>query len=168
MNLAYRRIASIILCSLLAGCGFQLRGQQTLPFDSIYVPGGASSLVVELRRNLAAATKTEVVNDPKQAQAILTFTEETRDKVILSYDTSGRVREYQLRYRVGFRLTDAKGLVYIPTSQILLARDISFNDAQVLAKEAEEAQLFRDMQTDMVQQVLRRISAAQTAKPASP
>src|SRR2546423_75337 len=77
-----------------------------------------------------------------------------------------RVREYQLRYTVGFRVTDVKGQVYVPTSQIRLTRDISFNDAQVLAKEAEEAQLYRDMQSDMVQQLLRRIAAAQSAKPA--
>jgi LPS-assembly lipoprotein len=38
---------------------------------------------------------------------------------------------------------------------------VSFNDAQVLAKEAEEQLLFRDMQNDMVQQILRRLAAAQ-------
>ena len=43
-----------------------------------------------------------------------------------------------------------------------LTRDISFND-QVLAKEAEEVLLYRDMQTDMVQQIVRRLSAAQLA-----
>ncbi len=149
----------------LAGCGFHLRGQQALPFDSLYVPSG-SPLSVELKRNLSAQAKsTRLVDDPKEAQAVLSFTGETREKVILSFDTAGRVREYQLRYTVGFKLSDAKGLVYIPTSEVRLTRDISFNDAQVLAKEAEEAQLYRDMQTDMVQQLLRRIAAAKTAKP---
>jgi LPS-assembly lipoprotein len=150
---------------VLAGCGFHLRGQQALPFDTLYVPPG-SPLSVELKRNLAAQAKsTKLVDDPKEANAVLSITSETREKVILSFDTAGRVREYQLRYTVGFRLTDAKGLVYIPTNEVRLTRDISFNDAQVLAKEAEEAQLYRDMQSDMVQQVLRRIAAAKTAKP---
>jgi LPS-assembly lipoprotein len=78
---------------------------------------------------------------------------------------AGRVSEYQLRYRVGFRVTDAKGAqVYLPTSEVLLTRDMAYSDAQVLAKEAEEALLYRDMQRDMVQQIMRRLVAA---KPAS-
>jgi len=154
----------VIAALVLAGCGFQLRGQQHLPFGTLYVPAG-TPLSVELKRNITASSNAHLVDDPKQAEAVLSFTGEQREKIILSFDTSGHVREYQLRYTVGFRLTDAKGNVYIPTSQIRLTRDISFNDAQVLAKEAEEAQLYADMQTDMVQQLLRRISAAHAAKP---
>ncbi len=155
----------VFFLPLLLGCGFHLRGQQSLPFETLYVPGG-SALSVELKRNLAAAASgTKLVNDPKEAQAVLGFTSEQREKIILSFDTAGRVREYQLRYTVGFRLTDNKSQVYIPTSEIRLTRDISFSDAQVLAKEAEEAQLYREMQSDMVQQLLRRIAAAQAAKP---
>jgi LPS-assembly lipoprotein len=161
----HKLLSMALVATLAAGCGFHLRGKQNLPFQTLYVPGG-TPLSVELKRNLAASSNARAVDDPKQAQAVLSFTAELREKIILSFDTSGRVREYQLRYIVGFRLTDAKGNVYIPTSEIRLTRDISFNDAQVLAKEAEETQLYRDMQSDMVQQLLRRIAAAQTAKPA--
>ena len=160
-----KRILPLALVLVLAGCGFHLRGQQQLPFKTLYVPGG-SGLSLELKRNLGAQARgTQLVDEAKNADAVLTFTSQRTEKVILSFDTAGRVREYQLRYTVGFRLTDAKGLVYIPTNEIRLTRDISFNDAQVLAKEAEEAQLYRDMQSDMVQQLLRRIAAAKTAKP---
>ena len=150
--------------ALLVACGYQLRGQAHLPFDTLYVPPG-SPLAVELKRNLAAASKTRLVNEAKEAEAVLGFTAEAREKAILSFDTAGRVREYQLRYRVGFRVTDPKGQVFVPTSEILLTRDISFSDVQVLAKETEEALLYRDMQTDMVQQILRRLAAAKAAKP---
>jgi LPS-assembly lipoprotein len=161
-----RRALPFVLTFAVAACGFHLRGEQKLPFGTLYVPVG-SPLSTELKRNLAAqASSTQVVTDPKEAEAVLGFTSETREKVILSFDTAGRVREYQLRYTVGFRLTDAKGQVYVPTSEIRLTRDISYSDAQVLAKESEEAQLYRDMQSDMVQQLLRRIAAAKTAKPA--
>jgi LPS-assembly lipoprotein len=152
---------------LLASCGFQLRGQAQLPFQSLYVPG-STPLVVELRRNLASASKARVVSNPKDAEAILGFTGETREKVILSYNTDGKVSEYQLRYRVGFRVTDPKGQVYVPTSEILLTRDIVFNDAQVLSKESEELLLYRDMQSDMVQQILRRLVAAKPPQPEFP
>lgn len=152
-------LAAIAL-ALLAGCGFQLRGTALLPFETLYIPG-KNPLSVELRRNVSAASKTRLLDNPEKAQAVLGFTAETREKVILSFTSAGKVNEYRLRYRVGFRVTDPKGaLVFLPTSEILLTRDMTYNDAQVIAKENEEQMLYRDMQTDMVQQILRRLAAA--------
>jgi len=153
------------IAALLAACGFHLRGQEQMPFETLYIPGN-NQLVVELKRNVAAASKTRLVDRPGDAQAVFGFTQELREKVILSFSAAGRVSEYQLRYRVGFRVTDAKGAqVYLPTSEILLTRDMAYSDAQVLAKEAEEALLYRDMQRDMVQQIMRRLVAAKPALP---
>jgi LPS-assembly lipoprotein len=151
--------AAFVLAATLAGCGFQLRGQSNLPFETIHVPGG-SVMVVELRRNITSGSQTRVIDQPKEADAVFALTQEVREKVILSLDTAGRVREYQLRYRVGFHVHNGKGANWIPASEITLTRDISFNDAQIIAKEAEEALLYRDMQTDMVQQIVRRLARA--------
>jgi LPS-assembly lipoprotein len=152
-------LATVVL-ALLAGCGFQLRGTAQLPFETLYIPG-ANPLAVELRRNVKAASKTRLVDDPQHAQAVFGFTTEAREKIILSFTSAGKVQEYRLRYRVGFRVTDPKGdQVFLPSSEILLTRDLTYNDAQVIAKENEEAMLYRDMQTDMVQQILRRLVAA--------
>ena len=43
---------------------------------------------------------------------------------------------------------------------LLGPRDITFNDSQVLAKEQEEALLYRDMLSDLVTQIMRRLQAA--------
>ena len=154
------RAALLIAAASLAGCGFQLRGQASLPFETFYIPG-STPLAVELRRNVTAASKTRLVDSPEKAQAVFAFTEEARDKTILTFTSAGKVNEYRLRYRVGFRVTDpTSAQVFLPTSEILLTRDMSYNDAQVIAKEAEEALLYRDMQTDMVQQIMRRLVAA--------
>ena len=157
-----RAIVAAVLCAALCGCGFQLRGEATLPFERLYVPG-ASPLVIELRRNVVARTHTKLTASERDAQAILGFTHEVREKVILSFTTAGLVREFQLRYRVGFRLYDLKGRNYIPPNEIQLTRDISFNEGQVLAKESEEALLYSDMQSDMVQQIILRLVAARVA-----
>lgn len=152
-------LATVVL-ALLAGCGFQLRGTAQLPFETLYIPG-ANPLAVELRRNVKAASKTRLVDSPGSAQAVFGFTQETREKVILTFTSAGKVNEYRLRYRVGFRVTDPSGAqVFLPQSEILLTRDMTYSDAQVIAKENEEALLYRDMQTDMVQQILRRLVAA--------
>jgi LPS-assembly lipoprotein len=148
--------------AVLASCGFHLRGQAELPFSTLYVDGN-TALLVELKRSVSAGTHTKLVNLAAGAEAVFSVDHEVREKVILSLDTSGRVREYQLRYRVGFRVHDGKGHDWIPPGEIQLTRDISFND-QVLAKEAEEVLQYRDMQTDMVQQIVRRLSAARLAQ----
>jgi LPS-assembly lipoprotein len=145
---------------VLAGCGFQLRGSADVPFQTLYIPNAVGGIALDLKRSIQAATSAKVVDDPKGADALLQFSHEVRDREILSLTAAGRVREYRLRYRVGFRVHDGKGNEFVPPSSLELTRDISFNDAQVLAKEAEEELLFRDMQNDMVQQILRRLSAA--------
>ena len=150
---------------MLAGCGFRLRGTAEVPFQSLYVPGATSGIALDLKRNIQAGTRARVVDDPKEADAVLQFTEESRAKEILSLTGAGRVREFQLRYRVGFRVHDGKGAEYVPNSVIQLTRDVTFNDAEILAKEQEEQLLFRDMQSDMVQQILRRLAAAKPPKP---
>ena len=144
----------------LAGCGFRLRGTAEVPFETLYVPGATSGIALDLKRNIQAGTKARVVDDPSKADAVLQFTEETRQKEILSLTGTGRVREFQLRYRVAFRVHDGKGAEYVPPNTIQLTRDVTFNDAEILAKEQEEQLLFRDMQVDMVQQILRRLAAA--------
>ena len=154
------RHALVLLLVLLAGCGFRLRGTADVPFQTLYVPNSDSGIALDLKRNVQAGTQAKVVDDAKVAEAILVFSEENREKNILSLNSSGRVREFQLRYRVGFRVHDGKGGEYVPQTQIALTRDITFNDTDVLAKEAEEQLLFRDMQTDMVQQIMRRLAAA--------
>ena len=148
----------------LSACGFQLRGSRApvlLPFATLYIALPSSSeLHAALKRGVEASGKTRVIEDPKSAQVALTLTGDTQAKNVLSLDTSGRVREFQLRYRFAFRVHDAKGRDIVPLSEIVLTREISFSDAQLLAKEQEEILLFRDMQNDLVQQLMRRLAAA--------
>ncbi|HEU4622615.1 MAG TPA: LPS assembly lipoprotein LptE [Burkholderiaceae bacterium] len=153
-------LAALATVTLTTACGFKLRGSADIPFRSIFlgVPE-ASSLGYELRRNLRAGTDVRIVTDAKDADARLDVLSESRDKEVLSINSAGRAREYTLRYRLSFKVTDAKGRDYIPPTEISLSRDISFNEDALLAKESEEALLYRDMQSDMVQQILRRLSA---------
>lgn len=136
-----------------------------MPFETIHVPGATAGIALDLKRNIEAGTRARVVDDPKAAQALLQVTEEARSREILSLTSAGRVREFQLRYRVGFRVHDGKGGEFVPASVIQLTRDMTYSDAEILAKEQEEQLLFRDMRTDMVQQILRRLA---TAKPPAP
>ncbi|MBY0268770.1 MAG: hypothetical protein K2X06_02710 [Burkholderiales bacterium] len=161
-----------LLCALLiAGCGFKLRGAADLPFDTLYVQAPVGSqFAQQFRRVVTAGSSTKIVDDAKAAAATLVLVAESREKSILSLSGAGRVREFQLRYRMTYRLLDKNAVETLPVSEILLTRDFSFNDQETLSKESEEALLFRDMQNDAVQQLVRRLQAARlppAAKPAS-
>ena len=159
-----RALPFLALALLLSGCGFQLRGTADLPFDTVFV-SGSGGIVLDIKRNIQAGSRTLVVDDPKTAQAVLEFTQESRQKDILSLSAAGRVREFRLLYRVGFRVHDGKGGEYLPVSTLQLARYITYSDADVLAKETEEQLLYRDMQSDMVRQIIRRLAEAKKPKP---
>ena len=153
------RLAAAMLCMGLTACGFQLRGHATLPFESLYV-SGPTVFSNQIARAVRARSQTRVVANAKEAQVTLTILSELRDRLVLSLSAAGRVRELTLNYRVTYRLTDAKGAEYIPASEIVLRRDVTYSDADVLGKEQEEALLYRDMQNDAVQQIVRRLQAA--------
>jgi LPS-assembly lipoprotein len=145
----------------LSACGFQLRGLYALPFDTLYIAQSETSeLRAIIKRNVEASSQTRVVTDAKDAQATLAILGDAPQKNILSLNSAGRVREFQLVRLFTFRVHDAKGQDFVPVSTIRITREITFNDAAVLAKESEEVLLWRDIQNDLVQQLLRRLAAA--------
>lgn len=157
--------ASVLaLAALASSCGFKLRGSANIPFETMIVQGAENTaFAVELKRNILANRNVRIVDDPKLAQAILQIAGISQERRILSLSGAGRVREFQLIYRVSYRVHDGKGREFIPPGEVVLRRDITFNDSQVLAKEQEEILLVRDMQNDAVQQLMRRLSTARLA-----
>lgn len=163
-----RRVLLSLMASAaaLSGCGFALRKAPNFAFTTLYSGlAETSPLGVELRRSLVSTGKVKVITDARQiseAQVILDVLADQREKVVLSLNAAGQVREFQLRMRFRFRLRTLAGKELIPDTEILQERDISFNESAVLAKEAEEGLLYRDMQSDIVQQIMRRLAAVST------
>ncbi len=155
-----RLLLTAALLTLPAACGFQLRTTAQLPYETLHVAAPkTSAFAIEFRRAINAGTKTRIVDHAKQAHASLQLVNEVREKIILSLSGGGRVREYQLRYRMAYRLVDKDNKELRPTTQIALHRDVSYNDNDTLSKESEEALLYRDMQSDAVSQLLRHLQA---------
>ena len=150
----------------LSACGFQLRQAPHFAFNSIFVAASpTSSLGNELKRNIRASEGIEVINEvarAEKAQVVLDVLNDQREKVVVGLNASGQVREFQLRTRLKFKLRTPQGKELIPETELLQERDISFNESAVLSKEAEENLLYRDMQTDIVQQLMRRLAAVKS------
>ena len=145
-----------LLAGVLAGCGFQLRGQAQLPFAAVYLDAPASALADALRQSLSSQKKLAEKRDG--APLVIKLSGASLNKTILSLSGGGKVREYRLEYQVELSAFDAAGKELIAPSQIHLLREYSYDDTQVLAKESEEASLVRTMEQEALRQILRRIS----------
>jgi LPS-assembly lipoprotein len=164
--------AFVLAAALLSGCGFKLRGSDgtyNMPFHSVYVGfPDTSSLGTELKRNLRAGDSVVIVDKPEDAEARIEVVSEARGRQILSLNNLGRVREYLLTYTLTFRVLDKQGGQLLGPTEITLKRNLAFNEQQVLAKEAEANLLYRDMQSDLVQQIIRRMAAIKPPPMATP
>ena len=155
-----------VLALLLSACGFQLRGSYSLPYESIYVGVPDVSVIGAGLKRQIRASGTRLADSAQDAQATFLQTAEAKEPIILSLSGAGRVREKRLRYRYGYRVVDDKGRDLIAPGVIELNRDISYADSDVLAKTQEEDLLWRDMESDLVQQLMRRLAATKPKPPA--
>ena len=155
----YCALLALVTAGGLAACGFHLRGDFNVPFASVFVSTtGASQIANVLKRELTNSP-TRLMTSAKDADAQLNISAEKRERIILSLSGAGRVREYQLKISVRYQLVDSKGAVAIPTSEIQLQRIMTYDDSQVIAKQQEEALLYKDMEQDAASQILRRMTA---------
>ena len=168
----------------LSGCGFALRKAPTFAFDTVRIQGMEGTQVSRELRDALQANGLRVLTSATPAtpatsatpgaapslpvpsvplpQAILTVLVDQRERIVVGQTAAGQVRELQLRTRFVFRLRTPTDKILIDDVELLLERDISFNETQVLAKDAEEQLLFRDMRSDIVQQVVRRLAAVKS------
>lgn len=142
----------------LGGCGFKLRGDEPLHFRSIALTGFAprSPLAAELRAALARSVRVE--STPARAELVLQALSDQRERVVVATTAAAQVREVQLRLRLRWRTQTPAGREVTAPAELALSRDMSYSESQALAKQYEEADLFRDMQADIVAQVLSRLS----------
>ena len=154
-----RRAFLLLLApAVVTGCGFRLRRVEGIPFARLHLSAPPGSAVGEqIRKALVSGGYVQLVDTPAQAEAVLKLGVESNSKTILSLSGAGRVTEYRLNYRVGYSVTAPDGRPWIEADTIELTRDFTYSDAAFLAKSSEESLLYRDMQDQVAQQILRRL-----------
>lgn len=168
MRVPFRLLLAVILAAVLTGCGFHLRGTNSgnLPYKTMYIALPETAEVnIWLQRYIRASGSTEIVDNATTADAVFQQIGDSRLKTILSVNAQGRVRGYRLQLNYTFRVVNAKGQVLVPNNEINLSRDITYDDSNVLAKDLEEGLLWRDMNNDLVNQIMRRLSIIKPKNP---
>ena len=128
-----------------------------MPFESLYVQASNPSVIVDIKRRIQASSKTAVLDSQKDAQAILVIKNAKLKKRILSVSGTGRVREFQLRYSISFRVNDQKGREIVPDTKIKVNRVLPYSDSAILSSQAEEKMLLKDMKKDAILKLMDRL-----------
>ena len=150
---------ALTAAAALGGCGFRLRGPQPMDFATLHVNVSAQTeLGAQLRRPVAVSGSTVVVEEEAAAEARLQILGNARSREILSLTGAGKVREYQLHQNLQVQLLDKAGKPLIPPTTLSARREYTFDEDAVLGKQQEEELLYRDMQQDLVQQMMRRLA----------
>ena len=151
--------------AVLAGCGFHLRQAPQFAFSTIYLGTAANSPIgLGLRRQLEGSQQVRV-STAAEAQVLLDVIQEQRERVVVGLNANGEVREVQIRSRFKFRVRSHDEQELVPETELLREMDVSYAEAQALAKDAEIDMLFRSMEQDAVQQVMRRLAMIKTVTP---
>jgi LPS-assembly lipoprotein len=160
-----RLFLAAIPAVLATGCGFQPRRLDEVPFASLYIDAPHGGAVAQRIRSALISNKhTRLAASAAEAEAVLVLEQEARSKAILSLSGAGRVTEYRLGLQLTYRISDKDGRTLAAAETIELSRDITYDDAQVLAKAAEEQLLYRDMEDNAARRIMRRL---QSVKPGS-
>ena len=143
--------------SLLA-CGFHMRGAADVPFNSIYIQGSTVIISKNLKKNLTL-NAVKVLSSADSAELLLEMVGEESEKRILSLAGTGKVNEFELYYRVHYRTKLAGDALWSQVQTVEARRDYSYDDTQLLAKQGEEKRLNEDMQSSVLNALVRRLSA---------
>lgn len=156
-----RLLACVGLVALLTACGFRLKGQTPLPFNTVYTNIAENSAFgAQLRRSvMAASPETRFTNDVTQAQARLTELSNTQTLEEVSISVQGQVEEYELRIEFVFQLTDKQGHVILPPTTLVATREIPYDSGALQAKQGEIGALYIEMQQSLVDRIVRRMTA---------
>jgi LPS-assembly lipoprotein len=147
---------------LASGCGFTMRGTLALSFRSVALVGFTprSSLERSVRTQLNQWVTIE--DNPARAEVVVQALRDTRERAVVATSAAGQVRELQLRVKLAWRAATPRGVSLVEPNELLLTRDMSYNESAALAKEQEADALYGAMDEDIAQQMMRRLASVQT------
>lgn len=147
----------LTLSVMMTACGFHLRQPSPIAFKTVQIKG--TTLINTALKKLLIEQGVKVVTEAEEAELQLELLKEENEQRILSLSGTGVVREYELYYRVQYRTKLASEATWTLPLVMEGRRDYTYNDANLLAKQAEQKLLTDSMQTDVLNGIMRRLSA---------
>lgn len=151
----------LVLSLLVAGCGFKMRGQVDLPFNTIYTNiARQSSFGVYIYRLLKASSPdTVIVDNLEKADIVITQLGMSRSQTEMSLDADGKVEEYELALVFQFKVSDAKGNELIPPTTLSSTQLLPYDENAADAKAAEMQLMYSTMEKNIADRLYRRLTS---------
>tara|TARA_B100001094_G_scaffold246202_1_gene242824 strand:+ start:373 stop:855 length:483 start_codon:yes stop_codon:yes gene_type:complete len=144
----------LAIISLIA-CGFQLRGGIEANFDSISINGGSAGFVKQLKKRLRQSS---IAVLPTDGEVKLEIVDDLLNKRILSLNSDGRISEYELNYRVSYRVKGKNNSEWGQLINNEVRRQYTYDDENVVAKALEEEKLINGMRDELIRTITAQIS----------
>ena len=139
---------------LISSCGFHMRGLTKTSLSSIDLEGKKLSIDNDLRKVLKL-NQVEIKKEGAEFQ--IEFLNEQFEKKILTLNSRGLVSEYELFYKIYFRVKNSSADKWSEENIIEIRRDYTYSVANSIGKEEEEKQLKRAMYDEAIQNLFRQI-----------
>ncbi|GAB4391727.1 MAG: LPS assembly lipoprotein LptE [Gammaproteobacteria bacterium] len=160
-----RTIIISLVTLLLTACGFHLRGYAPLPpeLNTLYVSSARpfGGLTRDVKQHLSARHIT-IVDRADQAPYTLAISDDTLTRTIDSVSTNTQLRQYTLSYTAQFTLLDQNQQTIAGPFSLSASRSYTGQTNQTLGSDNEALSLEKEMQRDLVVQLLYRLSASST------
>ena len=147
---------------MLSACGFQLRGEARLPPDLQRVHVAVSDAFSPLKRDVEAAlarSGATVESAPGERVAEITLSAVSLAPVVRSVGANATVNEFSMVYHVEMGIQGADGKTLLTPQVIEHSRDYTFDQTQAIGSNAEQDEIKKGMERDMVQAIMRKIEA---------
>ena len=160
------RLLVIALAALTAGCGFQLRGSggDLEPLSPLFVRDAADAALAPTLIEALRASGARLSPSAAEARTVLVLEQEQQTKRLSVVGDQGQALEYELNYRIRFRVEDGSGETLLEPQTVGLSRDQALDRTRPLSISAEEEAIREEMRQEAAYLVIQRLRGL---KPAS-
>ena len=156
MNTLYEKFITLFMLLMITSCGFQLRGMTEISFKTISLEGKELSFTKNLKKTLAS-NKVAIILPTENPELRIELLSEESEKRILSLSGQGLVREFEIFYRVRYRIKTIDSETWSQENIIETRRDFTFSDSNLIGKEEEERQLNESMRNEAITNLFNQI-----------
>ena len=156
MNTIQKKIIALLMLLMIASCGFHMRGMTEISFKTISLEGKELSFTKNLK-NVLNSNKVAIVLPSENPELRVELIGEESEKRILSLSGQGLVREYEIFYRVRYRIKTLDSDIWSQENILETRRDFTFSDSNLIGKEEEERQLNEAMRNEAISSLFNQI-----------
>ena len=156
MNFIQKKLTALLMLLIISSCGFHLRGMTEVSFKTISLEGKELSFKKNLKKILNT-NKVAIVSPTENPELRIELISEESEKRILSLSGQGLVREFEIFYRIRYRIKTPDSETWGQENILESRRDFTYSDSNVIGKEEEERQLNESMRIETITNLFNQI-----------